>query len=223
MPTKHMKNLSSLWANTCNTMWIEIAALRALELQLRNHYATAKPVTPVVDLVYAPECVGRLGDSIAITLPRIPSVMDDLVTTRVVLLAAAFEAYFEDFLDEYLMQRPKYYTNGARTPEGDRVRGTVMKQRGPKRRIDSFATECGAKIASIRPVLDAIEEVYALRNCVAHAAGICDAGTIACAKLIPVALGQRLRIAPESLVTVLADPCFRAARSLDRKIDGSAP
>jgi hypothetical protein len=199
-------------------MWLEIAALRSLETSIRANYGGLDPKRPILSHIYAPDCVGRLNDSIGAIIPRLPIVIAEVVTLRVVILAAAFEAYFEGFLADYLSGKAKYSSGGTLTAAGLRVHGNVMKQRGPKARIEQFTIETGSKTKGVSPHVDAIEQVYALRNCVAHDAAICDAVTNKRVTLVPTQIGARLEIAPEALVTVLAPPCMSAADHLDRRI-----
>lgn len=218
MPSAHLKHFRQLWGSTCNGMWHEIAAIYALETHLRYTYGTTGPEAPITRVTYAPGCEGRLNHSIAASLKRLPALIDEAVMLRVVMLSAGFEAYFEEFLGSFLRNRKKYYAAGALTTDGNRVQGNVRKCAGPKARVLAFGAETGAGIKEILPQLGVVQEMYALRNCLAHDAGICDAGTKAQVTVVPVQVGRPLRVEPEFLVTTLAEPCIRTAEVLDRKI-----
>ena len=219
MPSKALKNFRALWADACKTMWIEVAAIRHLESQLRGNYAQIDDKAVLTDWVYAPECKGRIDDTTKdFVLGRVIDLINSAVTPRVVLLSAAFESYFEEFFSQYLQARAKYYVAGARTAAGNKVWGDVMKQRGPSARIRELGVAANAGIKVLMSNLPVLEEVYVLRNSIAHDAGVVDAFTAANVKSIAAVQGTQLRVTPHELVSVLAPPCLSVAEELDKKL-----
>ncbi len=216
-----LKNLKRLWADSCRTMWVEILALRNLEGFLRARYYETSPQAELTDITYAPECKGRL-DSLHkdYYLDNVDEFVNNLTAVRVVLLSASFESYFYEFMDEYLQHRPKYFNaaTGTRTDAGDHVYGQVRSQRGPILKLETFSTLTGAKTKSIAPKLPVLNEVYTLRNVVAHRAGICDAGALPHLHIVAARENEKVLISPSTLVKELAPPCLEIAETLDRKI-----
>jgi hypothetical protein len=220
MPSLALKKFASLWAEACKTMWVEVAALRHLESTIRGNFASIPEDAVLTDWIYAPECRRRIDDS------RKGAVLDNMdrwisaaATSRVVLLAAGFEAYFEEFLDAYLKHRPKFYAAGAFTAAGNKANGEIIKCRGPVPRIEALHAWTGAKIASIQPHLPVLAQVYALRNVMAHDAGIVDSHTGTLVTVVPVRVGDALRLTPDQVARVLAPPVVRLAELLDAKIN----
>lgn len=216
--SRALKNFKTLWADACKSMWLEVAALRHLEATLRGDYAKISAGAVLTDWIYAPECRNRIGDTKDVVLEQIPRFITSAATSRIVLLAAGFEAYFEEFLEEYLKHRAKYFSSNALTSAGNKSKGEIIKCRGPVARIDALATWTTAKIATIQPDLPILNDVYLLRNTLAHDAGIVDARTASEVKSVPVIAGQPLRVTTENLVSVLAPPIRRIAEALDDKI-----
>ncbi len=219
MASVNLKQLKKLWAESCKTLWIEIAALRYLENDLRGRYAEIGSSVILTDLVYAPECKGRINDSTKDeVLARIDHYITHAVTLRVVLLSACFETYFSEFLIAYLAHRSKYFVGGVRTPLGNKVYGEVMKVRGLRHRVEAFCKSTNAKIASIEPRLLLLEEVCLLRNAIVHDGGICDDYSATKIVSIKVVAGQPISISSSELVRILAPPCIQIAEDLDAKI-----
>lgn len=219
MPSTALKTFGALWAEACKTMWIEVAALRHLESTLRAQYANIPKDAVLVDWAYAPECRGRIGDATKdFLLDNMPRWISAAATSRVVLLAAGFEAYFEEFLDAYLKHRAKFYTAGAFTTVGNKAQGEILKCRGPVARIEAMPLWTTAKIAGLKSHLPVLADVYALRNTIAHDAGVVDAYTSGLVKTVKVEVGKPVRVTPDEVVRVLAPPIVKIAEALDAKI-----
>jgi len=200
-------------------MWIEVTALRYMEGRLLGEYATIAPGRLLTDLVHSPEAKGRIDDATKdFYLERVGEFISEVALLRVVLLSAAFEVFFDTFVDEYLDGRAKYSVGGARTADGNKVAGEVRKTRGIVPRVEAFCDWTGANTKSIQPHLDVLSDVYTLRNVLAHRAGICDAVAAKSMKTLSFASGDRLRLTPEQLVRTLAPSCITLAENLDKRI-----
>jgi len=141
MAGKDLKAFKAVWAATCKTMWVQVAALRHLEGFLRGNYASIPAEAVVTDLTFAPECKGRLDDATKdFLLQRVAYFIHCEVTLRVVLLSAAFESFFDVFLESYILHRPKFFAAGTRTKEGDKVYGETKRASGLAERDEAFAT-----------------------------------------------------------------------------------
>lgn len=219
MPSQHLKSLKRLWSDACKTMWVQTLALRHLETGLRANYAEIGPDTSVAAITYSPEARDRLDDATKdFLLDRIQYFIDYNVTLRVVLLSSAFESYFSAFLEDYLNNRKKYFTDGSRTSEGNKVFGEIMKTRGIEERVRAFSAWTGSKIKSLECRLGVLKDVYLLRNLIAHAAGICDECTAERVNSVALVPGTPISITPDALVQKLAPPCIEIAEALDKKI-----
>ncbi len=173
----------------------------------------------LTDYIYAPECNGRIDDSTKdFVLLNANSYIEYDVTLRLVLLSAAFETYFSEFLDSYLKGRAKYYASGARTAQGNKLWGDVMKVRGLSERVQEFSNLANAKIKKVSPDLTQLRDVYLIRNVIAHDGGVCDAFSAGEIKCIKVETGTRISLTPIELVGQLAPACIRIAESLDAKL-----
>ena len=200
-------------------MWVELLAMRHLESWTRSNYGDLGS-TPTLDhVIYAPESAGRLKN---LTRDRFLANADDylvhIVTNRVVILSSAVESYFLDFLELYMKNRSKYWSSGNYTPAGNKLYGDVRKVRGLRERVESFAALAPAKINSINQHLDALSDVYTLRNVLAHSAGTCDAFAASRLKIVRFSAGERIALSPGDLIVKLAEPCLLIADALDGKI-----
>jgi hypothetical protein len=218
MATENLKAFKATWAHACKTMWFEVTALRHLEGRLLGNYASIGRDVLLTDMIYAPEARGRIDDGTRdFFLEKVEEFIGEVTLLRVVLLSAAFEVFFDGFVDGYLKARPKFFTGGARTKDGNKVAGEVQQARGIIQRIEKFFEWTGAKGRSIQPHLNALSDVYVLRNVVAHRAGICDPRAATSLKTMKHTAGERLRLSPTQLVTELAPPCIKAAEDLDKR------
>ncbi|MDD2772508.1 MAG: hypothetical protein PHP45_02315 [Elusimicrobiales bacterium] len=221
-----LKSFRNTWANACNTMWVEITAISHLETYLRGQYPFIANNAELSDVIYAPTCVSyrgtrrinRVGNTKNDILKDITKYLNYPVILRVVLLSAAFESYFLEFLDRYLENRPKYFNGGKRTAAGNKIHDDVKKARGPVNRIAKFKELTNAKINSITPHLDALSDVYMIRNVMAHSAGICTVQDVESFKTISPIANEVIHISVQHLVDKLAKPCLEIANSLDGKI-----
>jgi hypothetical protein len=96
MQSESLKDFKKLWTNTCHTMWVEILALRSLEGSLKGNYANIPKTLDLTDLVYAPECRGRMeGINKDTFLNNIQTYIEyNITTVRVVLLSAPLRRTF---------------------------------------------------------------------------------------------------------------------------------
>ncbi|WP_043608811.1 hypothetical protein, partial [Novosphingobium sp. B-7] len=138
---------------------------------------------------------------------------------RLIILSASFELYLNNFVDAYLVARPKFYdqATGKRTVAGDKLYGDVMKVRGLSARIAKMAEEAPFKIKSLSAGLEYVDDVYMLRNVLAHRAGNVDDYAARSIKHISLRPGDRIVMTAEQMMT-LAAPIIRVAETLDRKI-----
>jgi hypothetical protein len=218
----HIRELRAVWGQACHTMWTELTALRVTAAFVQENYRTIGDKVPLTDLVYAPESRGRMDDvTKSAFLGRQDTYLKSVVTGRIVLLSAAFELYFRFFLDAYIEARPKYFDSGtgARTTAGNKLYGDVTKVRGLAERITQFCELTDAGNAGIKPLLPALNDVYHLRNAIAHRAGDVDAGTAAKLSIVTISVGGRVAVTIEQLLT-LADKVLELAAKLDSKIAG---
>ncbi len=201
-------------------MWIELLALRCTQAKLQAEYGTTSKKILLTDLIFSPEARGRLQDiRVDEYLSRCPRYLQNVVTDRIVLLSAAFELYFRHFLQDYLQSRAKYADrrSGSLTTEGNRIQGEVMKVRGLAERVDAFAAETGAKIRSLASRLPYLNDVYVLRNVLAHRAGLVDSAAAGSLRTISFRDGDRVVLTIDQ-VLALATPVVQVAESLDTKL-----
>lgn len=76
----------------------------------------------------------------------------------------------------------------------------------------------GATLRSVEALLPALDEVYRIRNILAHSAGTCSAADVAQLKIVKAEAGKRLRIGLKDLLANLATPCLAMADALDAKV-----
>lgn len=220
MESTALKNFKSLWAHACKSMWIEIAALRHLQSSILGQYASIPNNAVLTDWIYAPECRSRIDDTKKdFVLDKMPLLISSVATSRIVLLSAGFESYFDEFLQSYLRNRPKFFKDGSFTKDGDKAMGEILKCKGPVRRIEAMPLWTTAKIATIRQFLPALDEVYTLRNSIAHDAGIADSYTATKIKLLPLLAGQPIMATPIDIIEKMAPPIQKTAEFLDKKIN----
>lgn len=225
MGSSQLAVLKRTWRDACHTMWVELAALRFLEGEVRGRFAQFSVTEPISTQFWCPESANRINDVRRDTyLERLPQYVQYGVTLRVVLLSAAFEEYFEGFLATYLSARGKYWdkAKAERSSAGNKVWGEVMKQRGPVKRIEEFALQTGAGIKTLSPLLSDLDDVYVMRNVVAHCAGIIDAGAAASLKRARFTPGSSLVLNTDALLEV-ATTVLKIAEILDHKIDPQHP
>ena len=115
MPTENIRAFKQTWTYACKTMWMEVTALRHLQGRLLGDYAAVPKERLLTDLTYAPEAKGRIDDGTKdFFLERVEQYVDEVALLRVVLLSAAFEVFFDNFVDGYLKKRGRSTLPGGR-------------------------------------------------------------------------------------------------------------
>jgi hypothetical protein len=215
----HLKDLKAVWGDSCHAMWVELLCVTIAESHVITSYRDISPGMSIHDMFYAPELKGRInGLTRDVFLERSPNYRHAVVTNRIVILSASFEAYFTTFLDAYITNRTKLFdvTTGQRTAEGDKLYGDVRKARGPVKRIETFSDLTGSGIKTIQPLLPFLNDVYTLRNVLAHRAGLVDQIASESLAKISIAPGEKIILGPATLIE-LATPVMKIADFLDRK------
>ncbi len=218
--SEHLKDFKAVWGDSCQSMWAELLALSIAETYVVSNYTAIPGDRLLTDIFYVPKLRGRLEDLRRDTyLARVPLYRQAVITNRLVVLSASFETYLSNFLDAFIMAKPKFWdkATSARTPVGDKFYGEVNKVRGLGQRILKFGELAPAKIKSIAARLSYLDDVYMLRNVLAHRAGLVDASAIAVLKHLKVVAGERVQITIEQLLD-LAVPVIRIAEALDQKL-----
>ena len=109
---------------------------------------TSSPSTSIHELFYAPELNGRIS---ALTrdvfLENVATYRHSVVTNRIVILSAAFEAYFKSFLDAYIANRRKLSdpVTQEKTVHGNKLFGEIRRTRGLVQRVQKFAEMTNSK------------------------------------------------------------------------------
>ncbi|WP_454919282.1 hypothetical protein [Xanthobacter sediminis] len=218
--SEHLRDLKTVWGDSCHSMWAELLSISIAENTVRGRYAEISKLISLDEFSYAPDVRGRLGvltkDSY---LSRVSKYKDAVITNRLIILSASFELYLYNFVETYLAVRPKFYDQslGKRTTVGDKIYGEVMKVRGLSARIAKMAEEVPFLIKSLAVGLEYVNDVYMLRNVLAHRAGLVDAHAASSLKHISFRRGDRVVITPEQLMN-LAVPVIGVAEALDRKL-----
>jgi len=200
-------------------MWVELLCISMAESHVVAHYKDIPQNTSIQDLFYAPDLRGRInGLTRDIFLERAAGYRHAVVTNRIVILSASFEAYFSTFLDAYIANRVKLSdpTTGQRTAQGDKLYGDVLKARGPVKRIQAFADITNSGIKTINPLLSYLSDVYYLRNVLAHRAGLVDQFASQSLINVSIAPGEKIILSPSVLIE-LAAPVIKIAEFIDRK------
>lgn len=218
--SEHLKDFKAVWGDSCQSMWAELLALSIAESHVVSNYAAMPADRLLTDMFYVPRLRGRLEDLRRDTyLARLPLYRQAMITNRLVVLSASFETYLSNFLDAFIKTKPKYWDKAAavRTPAGDKFFGEVIKIRGLGQRLVKFGELAPSKIKSIETRLSYLEDVYMLRNVLAHRAGLIDANAIAVLKHVKVVVGERVSITTDQLLE-LAAPVVKIAEALDQKL-----
>jgi len=218
--SKHLREFKAVWGASCQSMWAELLSLTIAETHLLSSYSQIPHDRLVCDLFYAPELKKRLNDLKKDTfLSRVDTYRATVITNRIVILSASFESYFSSFLDQFIKSKPKYFDKaaGTRTPAGDKLYGETIKTRGLTQRIEKFAELANAKIGIIKARTTYLDDVYILRNVLAHAAGSIDAHSASSLQHLTLPANQRISITSEQLLS-LAAKVVEIAESLDKKI-----
>ncbi|MFW7270025.1 hypothetical protein ACMAUO_19085 [Gluconacetobacter sp. Hr-1-5] len=218
--SEHLRDLKTVWGDSCHSMWAELLSISIAENMVRTRYAEIESSACLDEIVYAPEVKGRFGNLTKDEyLERVPKYKDAVITNRVIILSASFELYLNNFVEAYLAARPKFYDQGtgARTTAGDKIYGEVMKVRGLNARIKKMAEKIPFKIKSLNTGLDYVDDVYMLRNVLAHRAGQVDDYAAQNIKHISFRPGDRVVITAEQMMA-LAAPVIKVAEGLDHKL-----
>jgi hypothetical protein len=218
--SEHLRDLKVVWGHSCHSMWAELLSISIAESAVRSRYADIGSSVLLSDTVYAPEVTGRLGTLTKDRyLERLPRYKEAVITNRLIILSASFELYLNNFLEAFLAARPKFYdqTTGKRTVAGDKIYGEFMKVRGLSGRIVKMAEEAPFKIKSLSTKLEYLDDVYMLRNVLAHRAGHVDDYAAQCMKHILFRPGDRVVMTAQQMMA-LAAPIIKVAETLDRKL-----
>ncbi|AYV45100.1 hypothetical protein CFHF_04240 [Caulobacter flavus] len=218
--SEHLKDLKAVWGDSCHAMWAELLCIAMAESHVVSNYKDIPASKSIDEMFYAPELRGRINALTRDTfLERTPSYRHAVVTNRIVILSASFEAYFSSFLDAYIQSRAKLFDAaiGSRTPAGDKLYGEVRKVRGLVQRIQAFSEHTGSGIKKIEPYLSYLGDVYTLRNVLAHRAGLVDDHASRELVNVRIASGEKVILSPAVLID-LAAPVMSIADLLDRKI-----
>lgn len=218
--SEHLRDFKAVWGDSCQSMWAELLALSIAESYMVSNYASIPADRLLTDMFHVPKLRGRLEDLRRDTyLARVTLYRQAVITNRLVVLSASFETYLSNFLDAFIKAKPKLWdkTAAVRTPDGDKFFGEVVKVRGLSQRILKFGELAPSKIKSIEVRLSYLEDVYMLRNVLAHRAGLVDANATAVLKHIKVVAGERVSITTEQLLE-LAAPVIKIAEALDQKL-----
>lgn len=219
MASEHLKGLRSIWGDSCHGMWAELLCITMAESHVVANYRSFSDDVSIQDCFHAPELKGRIN---ALTrdafLLRTPGYRQAVVTNRVVILSAAFESYFISFLDAYIASRQKFNDPATgKTAAGNKLYGDVLKARGLVPRILTFSELTGSGIKTIEPKLTYLNDVYLLRNVLAHGAGEVDKYTSSTLSNVQFDPGRQIVLSADDLIT-LAKPVMEIAEFLDRKI-----
>ena len=215
----NLNALKAVWGDSCHSMWAELLCIAMAESHVVANYKDISPGTSIHDMFYVPELKDRIN---ALTrdvfLERAPGYRQAVVTNRIVILSASFEAYFTSFLDAYIANRRRLFDEATsqRTAAGDKLFGDVRKARGLVQRIRTFSDSTGAGIKTIESSLTYLDDVYTLRNVLAHRAGVVDQLASQSLTNIHFAPGEKVILRPATLIEFAA-PVMKIADFLDRK------
>lgn len=218
--SEHLKDFKAVWGDSCQSMWAELLALSIAESHVISNYANIPGDQLLTEMFYTPVLRGRLEDLRKDTyLSRVGTYRLAVITNRLVVLSASFETYFSYFLDAFIQTKPKYFDKAAnaRTPAGDKLLGDVTKIRGLSARIIKFGELAPSKIKSIDARLSYLDDVYMLRNVLAHRAGLVDAHASSVLKHLKFNAGDRVSLSTDKLLE-LAAPVVKIAEALDQKL-----
>ena len=218
--SEHLKDFKAVWGDSCQSMWAELLALSMAESYVLSNYADISAERLLTDMFHVPKLRGRLQDLRKDTfLSRVAIYRQAVITNRLVVLSASFETYLSNFLDAFVQTKPKFWdkTAGSRTADGDKVLGEVVKVRGLSPRLRKFGELAPAKIKSIDVRMSYLEDVYMLRNVLAHRAGLVDAHAASVLKHVKANAGERVTITTDQLLE-LAAPVVKIAEALDQKL-----
>jgi hypothetical protein len=218
--SEQLKDLQYVWAQSCQSMWAELLSITMAQSHVIANYNSMPADKLLTDMFYAPDLKSRLGDlNKDRFLGRVETYRTTVITNRIVVLSASFETYLNGFLEAFIESKPKFFDEsiGARTKEGDKLYGDVIKVRGLGNRITAFGELAPSKIRSVVDQLSYLDDVYVLRNVLAHRAGLVDKPAAVSLKHVPFNEGDRVTLTTDQLL-MLASPVIEIARSLDKKL-----
>jgi len=218
--SQNLKDLRSVWGDACNTMWVEIAALRFTQHHIISNYSKLDSSQSIDMFVYAPECRDRMNTvKKDFFLENFGNYLLSVVTGRVVILSAAFELFFSSFLSSYIRSKSKYYDSlhNKNTTLGDKLYGEVMSSKGLVGKVQKFGDAAPSKIKSISKKFPYLNDVYILRNIIAHRAGSVDGYASSELQIFKIDAGLQVVLSPTQLIQ-LAAPVLAVAAELDSKI-----
>lgn len=218
--SEYLKDFKSVWGDSCQSMWAELLSVTVAESYLLSNYNALSADRLLTDMFYCPWIRGRLDDVRKDTfLQRTNIYRQAIITNRIVVLSASFETYFANFLGAFIRSKSKLSdpASGAKTPAGNKLYGEVMKIRGLSERITKFGELAPAKIRYAVSRLTYLDDVYTLRNVLAHRAGAIDTSTATLLKHLSFNGGDRIRLSTDQLLQ-LAKPVLEIAVSLDKKL-----
>ncbi|MFC7053843.1 hypothetical protein ACFQI3_14215 [Hansschlegelia quercus] len=215
-----LKDLKSVWGDSCHSMWVELLCVSISEATIFSSYPVIDKKRALSDFFYAPALSSRLKNFTKDEfLGRTHLYRTSIITNRVVIISASFELYFSRFLDLYIENRSKYFDQKSRvrTQRGDKLYGDVSKVRGLVSRVNQFSDLTGSGIKTINDSLGSLDEIYTLRNVLAHRAGIIDDAAAKKLKKLSFKIGDKIVLTPDELISLVA-PVIVVAEFLDRKI-----
>lgn len=218
--SKYLKNFKLIWSRNCHSMWGELFCVATAEQCILSDYANIPDNYNITKRIYAPNLPKRLGNfSKDAFLERTSTYRQTIACNRIVYFCAAFEAYFFDFLDAYLKNRTKYFDSAANTftSEGHKIYGDTRKERKMVNRITTFSALINRSINSITPHLDHVNDLFVIRNVMAHQAGIVDSSAQAQLKVFKYAVNDLVNLSSDDIVE-LASHAINVAESLDSRI-----
>ncbi len=222
--SEHLRDLKEVWGNSCHSMWAELFSISVTEATILGRYSEIGKDELINDFFYSPQTKNRLGRVMKDDyLIRASGYKASVITNRIIILSASFELYLNNFIDSYIERKPKFYDKSTqkRTLAGDKLYGEVTKVRGLSARIKKMADIAPFNINLIQSVLIYLDDLYQLRNILAHRAGLVDAQAAQSLNHLQFNLNDRVVITPEQMM-LLARPIMIIAEFLDRKLNVEA-
>ncbi len=216
----NLKKLKIIWGQACNTMWLEIAATRTMEAKVKSDWHKIDERKILSDFYFVGESRGRIRDCTKkYYLENLDGVINYMATIRIVMLSAAFESFWDGFLDDFINSKSRYCSNGIRNDRGNKVYGEIQKSKGMRGKLERWSDITQTRIESIKPHLDMLNDVYMARNIIAHDAGVIEKEYVNTLKFKQFNIGDALTVKPNELLT-MANSVINIAEILDGKVRG---
>lgn len=218
--SEYFKDFKAVWGDSCQSMWAELLSVTVAESYVISNYNSLPADRLLTDMFHCPGIRGRLDDVRKDTfLHRANIYRQAIITNRIVVLSASFETYFANFLEAFMRSKVKLFdpATNTRTAAGNKLFGDIMKMRGLSERITKFGELAPAKIRYAVSRLTYLDDVYALRNVLAHRAGTIDGHAATLLKHLTFNNGDRIKLSTDQLLQ-LAKPVIEIAASLDKKL-----